>query len=80
MLCLLNKPEYQTRIQEELDNVIGTNREPCVSDKHDCHFLEAAILETMRFIPPAPFLLPHVSSTDTEFEGYHVDAGTVVSN
>ena len=78
MLCLLDHPEYQTKIQEEIDQITRKDREPRIQDKHDCDFLEAFIMETMRYLPTAPLLLPHMCSEDLNFEGRHFNSKTQV--
>ena len=78
MLCLLDHPEYQTKIQEEIDKITGTDREPTIQDKHDCDFLEAFMMETMRYAPPVPILPPHMCSEDINFEGHFLKAETQV--
>ena len=58
--------------------MIGREREPLVSDKPECDFIEAVVMEALRLLPPAPFLLPHVNSEDAELDGYFIKAKTQV--
>ena len=78
ILCLIHHPEYQEKLQEEIDRVIGRDREPLVSDKVECDFTEAVVMEILRYLTPLPFLLPHECSEDTELDGFHVKANTQV--
>ena len=78
MLCLLHHPEYQRKIQQELDSVIGRDRLPQISDRGKCPFIEAVVMEAMRYITPVPFLLPHVCTEDVKFEGYYIAKKSLV--
>ena len=78
MLCLLDYPEYQTKIQEEIDRITECDRKPTIQDKHDCDFLEAVMMETMRYLPPFPLLFPHMCSKNINFEGQRIKAETQV--
>ena len=75
----MHHPEYQTRVQEELDGVLGRNRPPVLNDRPHCPFLEATIMETTRIIPPLPMMQIHTSKEDLVFEGYHLPANSMVS-
>ncbi|KAF4519623.1 hypothetical protein B566_EDAN003790, partial [Ephemera danica] len=54
LLLMLHYPEVQTRVQDELDHVVGTHRLPLLSDRPNLPYVEAVIMETLRFINPAP--------------------------
>ncbi|XP_053386225.1 cytochrome P450 2C31-like [Mercenaria mercenaria] len=78
MLVLLNHPEYQTKIQEELDRVIGRGRLPNYSDRGKCTFLKAFGMEVHRYINVGPLQIPHYCRKSIEFEGYHIRRNSVV--
>ena len=78
-LCLTTYPEYQTKIQDELDRVIGRDRVPAISDRDNCVLLEAFSLETLRYITVAPLGPPHMCRTNIEFHGYDIPANSRVS-
>ncbi|KAL4230090.1 hypothetical protein ACF0H5_010475 [Mactra antiquata] len=81
MVVLLNHPEIQTKIQEELDCVVGDNRSPTFSDRLNCHYFMAFEKEIHRLLPSVPQLLPHYCYDDIVFEGYFVPKGsTIVPN
>lgn len=44
-------PEIQIKIQEELDAVIGPDRLPTIADRESLPYLNACVLETMRWNP-----------------------------
>ncbi|XP_053406624.1 cytochrome P450 2E1-like [Mercenaria mercenaria] len=72
MLVLCNYPTYQTKIQAELDEVIGKDRTPTYKDRGKCTFFLAFEMEVHRFLPVLPLNLPHVSRSHVEFEGYDI--------
>jgi cytochrome P450 len=75
---LCNYPETQRKIQEELDKVVGPNRLPKYEDKDNLPYINAVILELMRWKHFAPFGLPHMTLEDTEVGGYSIPPGTQV--
>lgn len=78
MLVLLNYPQYQRKIQFELDEVIGRSRLPTYSDRDKCQFYQAFELEVHRYITVAPLSLPHVCKEHVGFEGYDVEANSTI--
>ena len=67
MLCPINHAEYLTGIIEELNRVVGVDREP-PSVINITDFLEAVITKTMRYSEPVPLLITHVCSEDSDFD------------
>ncbi|XP_021573769.1 cytochrome P450 1A1 isoform X2 [Carlito syrichta] len=59
LMYLVTNPEVQRKIQEELDAVIGRERQPRLSDRPQLPYLEAFILETFRHSSFVPFTIPH---------------------
>jgi cytochrome P450 len=78
MLCLVNHPEYQDKVFEEIDKSIGRDRSPNHSDKVHCPHLEALELEVHRLITVVPILAGRKCTRDLEFEGYYLPKGTLV--
>ncbi|KAG5132865.1 hypothetical protein JHK82_024053 [Glycine max] len=75
---LLNHPEVLTKAKEELDTQVGQDRLLNESDLPKLPYLRKIILETLRLYPPAPILIPHVSSEDITIEGFNVPRDTIV--
>ena len=71
-------PEVQRKAQAELDRVIGTDRLPDFSDYADLVYIQATILETMRWIPVTPIIFPHRVTVDDHYRGFHIPKGTMV--
>lgn len=55
LLIVANRPEVQSRVQEEMDEVIGRNSLPTVDDRSRLPYTFAAIAECMRTAPSAPW-------------------------
>lgn len=75
---LIHHPQVQIRIQKELDQKVGMDRAPQLSDRGSLPYLEATIREVLRIRPVAPLLIPHVALTDTSIGDFSVRKGTRV--
>lgn len=71
-------PEVQARIHAELDDVIGSGRMPCLSDRGNLPYLESTIAEVLRIRAIVPLSLPHMSTCDTSLGGYDVPKDTML--
>ncbi|KAJ4839101.1 hypothetical protein Tsubulata_014909 [Turnera subulata] len=70
-------PDVQSRVQDELDKVIGKSRAVAESDIPAMVYLQAVVKEVLRLHPPGPLLSwARLAITDTTIDGYHVPAGT----
>lgn len=47
-------PDVQSRAQAEIDAVVGTSRLPRLSDRQKLPYIEAMVLECLRWHPVAP--------------------------
>ncbi|XP_070574475.1 steroid 17-alpha-hydroxylase/17,20 lyase-like [Ptychodera flava] len=74
---LVNYPDVQKKVQEEIDDVVG-QRLPVLSDKGKLPYCEAVIHEVMRIRTVAPVALPHETIEDTSVGGYNVPKGTQI--
>ncbi|KAK6188161.1 hypothetical protein SNE40_004404 [Patella caerulea] len=77
-LSMLYYPEIQRRIQEEIDEYIGRDRDPNLDDRSVMHYTNAAILECLRFISHVPIGVPHMTREDIEIEGMRIPANTTM--
>ncbi|KAI0074482.1 cytochrome P450 [Panus rudis PR-1116 ss-1] len=77
-LALAIHPEVQKRAQAELDTVVGPNRLPNFEDRASLPYVEAIIKEALRWQPVTPMAVPHLTSEDDEYRGYHIPKGSIV--
>ncbi|NWS16560.1 CP1A4 protein, partial [Pachyramphus minor] len=71
-------PNIQKKIQEELDQTIGQERKPRLSDRGTLPYTEAFILEMFRHSSFLPFTIPHSTTKATVLNGYYIPKNTCV--
>ncbi|NXC49408.1 CP1A5 protein, partial [Penelope pileata] len=72
LMYLVTYPDVQKRIQAELDQTIGHERTPRLSDRGMLPYTEAFILEVFRHSSFMPFTIPHSTTRDTVLNGYYI--------
>ncbi|XP_013390967.1 cytochrome P450 2J6 [Lingula anatina] len=78
LVHMVNHPDVQKRVQQEIDQVIGQDRVAKMEDKERMSFTEATILEVFRMSPVAPFGVPHATSETTNLAGHTIPKGTMI--
>nr|XP_047937505.1 cytochrome P450 1A5-like isoform X1 [Anser cygnoides] len=78
LMYLVTYPDIQKRIQAELDQTIGRERRPRLSDQGTLPYTEAFILEMFRHSSFLPFTIPHSTTRDTVLNGYYIPKGRCV--
>ncbi|MCO5605734.1 hypothetical protein L7F22_059918 [Adiantum nelumboides] len=74
---LLATPAKMRKLQEEIDQVVGSTRLVEEADLSGLPYLQAVVKETMRLHPVVPLLVPHLASKACEVMGYRVPANTL---
>jgi len=69
---LINHPEVQQKMQQELMSVVGAERLPTFADKDRLPYCNAVISECFRYKHFAPFGIPHATTRSTTLGGYRV--------
>ncbi|RUS68984.1 hypothetical protein EGW08_023254 [Elysia chlorotica] len=78
VLYMINFPEIQEKLYQEIKDVVGTDRAPEMSDKPKLKFLSAFIMETQRFARVIPLGLDRLATSDINLGGYTITKGTSV--
>ncbi|EDO29696.1 predicted protein, partial [Nematostella vectensis] len=78
IVYLVNYPQYQQQIQQEMDKVVGRDRMPSLTDRPRLPLIQAALMETLRAGNIADEAIPHYTLKDTTLCGYRVPKDTVV--
>ncbi|KAM9439754.1 cytochrome P450 2C5-like [Clarias gariepinus] len=78
LMLLIKHPEIQTRMQKEIDTVIGQGRSPLMEDRKSLPFTDAVIHEVQRYIDLVPLGIPHYTTHHIKFRGYTIPKDTVI--
>ncbi|CAH1788523.1 unnamed protein product [Owenia fusiformis] len=78
LLILINHPEIQSKIYEQIIKAVGKERLPCLDDRANLPYVDAFLLELMRYVTILPFAVPHKAMSDTTLRGYSIPAGTQI--
>ncbi|XP_054771827.2 cytochrome P450 2U1-like [Lytechinus pictus] len=70
--------DVQEKIHKELDDVVGRNRLPRLTDRPNLPYTEATLLEIQRFASITPLGVPHAPVKDVVLNGYDIPKGTVI--
>ncbi|KAG9454533.1 hypothetical protein H6P81_007437 [Aristolochia fimbriata] len=74
---MIENKETMRKVQEELDQVVGSLEHNLVDETHlpNLHYLNAVVKETLRLHPAAPIMLPRTPSKDCTAGGYMIPRG-----
>jgi hypothetical protein len=88
---MVHNPEVQKKGQQEADQALGRSRLPDFTDRDSMPYIEAMIIETMRWHAITPLgelsvfaysilysysiAVPHRAIRDDEYNGYKIPAG-----
>jgi len=77
-LAMVLNPDVQKKAQAELDAVIGSDRLPTLADRESLPYVNALLLEVLRWNTVAPTGVPHRSMEDSTIRGYSVPKGSII--
>ena len=72
IIFMLNNPDIQQRMREEILRVVGDSRFPSNTDRANLLYCDAVLHETLRFGNIVAMGMPHGLTTDLEFRGYTI--------
>ncbi|XP_069087567.1 cytochrome P450 2D15-like [Pleurodeles waltl] len=78
LLYMMLYPGIQRGVQEEIDRVIGRERKPMMDDRANMPYTNAVIHEIQRYADIIPLSVPHMTSRDTEVNGFFIPKGTTL--
>lgn len=71
-------PEVQKKAQAELDRVVGPDRLPEYTDIDHMPYIQATLMEALRWMPVLPLSVPLAATDDDEYKGYHIPKGSMI--
>ncbi|XP_063777160.1 cytochrome P450 2C31-like isoform X2 [Pseudophryne corroboree] len=80
--CLVvasNYPDVQRKVQQEIDEVTESQRPPGIMDRAQMPYTNAVVHEIQRIFDLAPTAHYHAVTKDTQFRGYTLPKGTIVT-
>ncbi|XP_060933844.1 cytochrome P450 2J2-like isoform X1 [Limanda limanda] len=79
LVYMINYPEIQKKVQDEIDRAIGQSRQPTMADRPNLPYTDAAIHETQRMGNIVPMGFPKMASKDATLGGYFIPKGTGIT-
>uniref|UniRef100_A0A7N6C419 Cytochrome P450, family 2, subfamily P, polypeptide 6 n=1 Tax=Anabas testudineus TaxID=64144 RepID=A0A7N6C419_ANATE len=78
LLYMIYYPHIQERVQAEIDAVIGSSRQPSVTDRENMPYTDAVIHEIQRMGDIVPLNLFRTAKKDTIIDKYTIPKGTMI--
>ena len=75
---MCQNPHVAKQIQQEVDSVVGRDRQVSLNDREHLHYTRAAISESLRYCSLVSLGLPHCTTRKTELMGASIPKGTMV--
>ncbi|XP_023120247.1 cytochrome P450 2J4-like isoform X1 [Amphiprion ocellaris] len=78
LLYMIHYPDIQKRVQAEIDAVIGSSRQPSMTDRENMPYTDAVIHEIQRMGNILPLNVARMASKDTTLDKYTIPKGTMI--
>ncbi|KAJ7453395.1 cytochrome P450 [Mycena latifolia] len=78
VLAMLSNPDAQKRAQAEIDSITGGKCLPDFEDEESLPYVSALVKEVLRWKNVTPVGVPHLLTTDDEYRGYRLPAGSMI--
>lgn len=75
-LLMMKYPEVQTKVQNEIDTVVGRQRTPSMTDKNQMPYTQAVLQEILRVGNILSANFARLVTKDAEIGGYKISKGT----
>ncbi|KAI9902695.1 hypothetical protein N3K66_002047 [Trichothecium roseum] len=72
VLNMVLHPDIQEKAQAQIDEVVGTDRLPDLSDRGSLPYIDWIVNEVYRWSPLSPLGIPHKSISDDTYNGMHI--------
>ncbi|XP_058084963.1 cytochrome P450 89A2-like [Magnolia sinica] len=79
MANLVKHQDIQSKLAEEIEAVVGKEREIIEEDLQKMPYLKAVIMEGLRRHPPGHFVLPHSVSEEVTLDGYVIPKNATIN-
>uniref|UniRef100_A0A3Q3SLV5 Cytochrome P450 2J2-like n=1 Tax=Mastacembelus armatus TaxID=205130 RepID=A0A3Q3SLV5_9TELE len=78
LLYMILYPDIQERVQAEIDTVVGSSRQPSLTDRENMPYTDAVIHEIQRMGNISPLNLVRTANKDTMLDKYTIPKGTMI--
>uniref|UniRef100_A0A3B5B5D9 Cytochrome P450 2J6-like n=1 Tax=Stegastes partitus TaxID=144197 RepID=A0A3B5B5D9_9TELE len=78
LLYMIYYPDIQQKVQAEIDAVIGSSRQPSVTDRENLPYTDAVVHEVQRNANIAPLNVVRIANNDTTLDKYTIPKGSVL--
>jgi len=81
LLYMMMHPDVQRKVQQEIDDVIGSDRSPTMEDKLRMPYTDATLLEIARRATIVPLNVPHRTTEDVQLDHFIIPKdATILTN
>uniref|UniRef100_A0A3Q1GVH7 Uncharacterized protein n=1 Tax=Acanthochromis polyacanthus TaxID=80966 RepID=A0A3Q1GVH7_9TELE len=78
LLYMIHHPDIQKRVQAEINAVIGSSRQPSMTDRENLPYTNAVIHEIQRYANIVPLNVGRITVRDTTLDKYTIPKGTMI--